>query len=79
VTQIESLLAAFSGGGKAKNHKEPCQESREPVEPQHCCVWPRKFESVLRYELVRCHDKDAMFLLPTGPVSCTAQDHKGDA
>ena len=35
----------FQVGGSANNHKEPCQESRVPVEPQECCVWPRKFES----------------------------------
>jgi hypothetical protein len=53
VSQIESLSAAFSGGGTAKNHKESCRESREPVEPQECCVWPRTFESVVRNELVQ--------------------------
>jgi hypothetical protein len=52
----ESLSAAFSGGGTAKNHKEPCRESREPVEPQKCCVWPKTFESVARNELVRRHE-----------------------
>jgi hypothetical protein len=31
--QIESLSAAFAGGGKAKSYKELYQESREPVEP----------------------------------------------
>ena len=61
MTQIESLSAAFSGGETAKNRKEPCRESREPVEPQECCVWPRKFESVARNGLVRCHDAPAMF------------------
>jgi len=61
MTQIESLSAAFSGGGTAKNRKEPCRESREPVDPQECCVWPRRFESVARNELVRCHNAAAMF------------------
>ena len=61
MTQFESLSVVFSGGGTAKNCKEPCRESREPVEPQECCVWPRKFESVARNELVRCHDAAAMF------------------
>ena len=56
MTQIESLSAASSGGGTAKNRKEPCRKSREPVEPQECCVWPRKFESVARNELVLCHE-----------------------
>jgi len=42
--------------GTGKNRKEPCRESREPLEPQECCVWPRKFESVARNELVRCHE-----------------------
>jgi hypothetical protein len=78
VSQVESLSAAFSGGGTAKNHKEACRESREPVEPQECCVWPRTFESVARNELVRCHDAGATFPLPTGPVSCAAQHHEGD-
>jgi len=45
VTQIESFSVAFSSGGSANNHKEPRRESRVPVEPQECCVWPRKFES----------------------------------
>jgi len=36
VTQIESLSAAFSGAGIAKNRKEPCRESWERVEPQEC-------------------------------------------
>jgi len=44
-TQIEFLSAAFSGGGTANNRKEPCRDSKVPVEPQECCVWPRKFES----------------------------------
>jgi len=35
-------------GGTVKNRKEPFQKSREPAEPQECCVWPRKFESVAR-------------------------------
>jgi len=61
MSQIESLSAVFSGGGTAKNRKEPCRESREPVEPQGFCVWPRKFESVARNELVRCQDADATF------------------
>ena len=78
MTRIESLSAAFSGGGTAKNCKEPYWESREPVEPQECCVWPRKFESVARNELVRCHDAAATFPLPTGAVSCAAQHHEGD-
>ena len=47
VTQIESFPAVFSRGGSANNRKEPCQETRVPVEPQECCVWPRKFESAL--------------------------------
>jgi len=59
MTQIESLSAAFSGGRTSKNGKEPCRESREPVEPQECCVCPRRFESVARNELVRCHDATA--------------------
>ena len=41
-------------------------------------VWPRKFESVARNELVRCHDAAAMFPLPTGLDSCTAQHCEGD-
>jgi len=61
MTQIESLSAAFSGGETAKNRKEPCRESREPLKPQECCLWPRKFESVARNDLVRCHDADATF------------------
>ena len=61
VTQIESLSATFSGGGTAKNRKEQCWESREPVKPQECCVWPRKFEPIARNELVRCHDAAATF------------------
>jgi hypothetical protein len=32
VTQIESFSAAFSSGGSVNNRKEPCQESRMPVE-----------------------------------------------
>ena len=79
MNQIKSLSAAFSGGGTAKNRKKPCRESREPVEPQECCVWPRKFESVARNELVRCHDAAATFPLPTRPVSCAAQHHQGDS
>jgi len=78
MTQIQSLSAAFSGGGTAKNRKEPWRESREPVEPQECYVWPRKFESVARNGLVHFHDAAATFPLPTGPVSCVAQHHKGD-
>jgi hypothetical protein len=35
----------------------------KPVKPQECCVWPRKFESVARNELVHCHDATATFLL----------------
>jgi hypothetical protein len=61
VNQIESLSAAFSGGGTAKHRKNPCWESIEPAEPQECCVWPRKFESVARNELVLCHDAAATF------------------
>jgi len=78
VTQIESLSAAFSGGGTANNRKEPCREIREPVEPQECYVWPRKFESVARNGLVRCHDAAATFPLPIGTVSWAAQHHEGD-
>jgi hypothetical protein len=33
----------------------------EPVEPHECCVSPRKFESVARNGLVRCHDAAATF------------------
>ena len=73
-----SLSAAFSGEETAKYRKEPCEERREPVEPQECCVWPRKFESVARNELVRCRDADATLPLPTGPVSCAAQHHESD-
>jgi hypothetical protein len=62
VTQIELLSAAFSGGGTVKNRNEPSRESMEPVEPQECCVWPRRFESVARNELVRFHDAAATFL-----------------
>jgi hypothetical protein len=47
--------------GTAKNRRKPCRESREPVHSQECCVWPRKFESVARNELVRCHDAAATF------------------
>jgi hypothetical protein len=61
MTQIESLSAVFSGGGTAENRTDPCHESMEPVEPKECCVWPRKFESVTRNELVRCHDAAASF------------------
>jgi len=61
MTQFKSVSATFSGGGTAKNRKEPCRESREPVEPQKCCVWPRKFESVARNELVLCHDASVTF------------------
>jgi len=61
MTQIEPLSAAFSGGGTTKIRKEPCWESMETVEPQECCVWPRKFESFARNELVRCHDAAATF------------------
>ena len=56
MTKIESLSVASSDGGTAKNRKKQCRESREPVEPQECCVWPRKVESVARNELVRCHE-----------------------
>jgi hypothetical protein len=58
VTQIGF---AFSGGGTTKNRKDPCRESMKPVEPQECYTWPRKFESVARNELVRCHDAAATF------------------
>jgi len=61
MTQIESLSAAFSGGETGKNCKEPCRESRKFVESQECCVWPRRFESVARNELVCCHDAAATF------------------
>jgi len=61
MTQFKCLSAAFSGGETDKNRKEPCRESRESVEPQECCVWPRSFESVARNELVRCHDIAATF------------------
>ena len=56
MTQIESLSAASSGGGKAKNRKEPCRESRQSIELQECCIWPRKFKSDARNVLVRCHE-----------------------
>jgi len=61
MTEIESLSAAFSDGGTAKYRKDPCQEVREPLEPQECCVWPKTFESVARNELVRCHYAAATF------------------
>jgi hypothetical protein len=60
------LSAAFSGGGTAKNRTAPCRESVEPVEPQECYIWPRKFESVARNELVRCYDAAATF--PQGKI-----------
>jgi len=60
MTQVESLSATFSSGVTAKNRKAPCRESREPVEPQVCCVWPRKFESGAKNELVR-YDAAATF------------------
>ena len=42
LNQFESLSPAFSGGGTAKNRKEPCRESRESVEPQECCFLAKK-------------------------------------
>jgi hypothetical protein len=38
----------------------------EPFKPQECNIWPRKFESVARNELVRCHDATATF--PHGQI-----------
>jgi hypothetical protein len=38
----------------------------EPVKPQECYIWPRKFESVAMNELVRCHDAAATF--PHGQI-----------
>jgi hypothetical protein len=38
----------------------------QPVEPQECYIWPIKFESVARNELVRCHDAAATF--PHGQI-----------
>jgi hypothetical protein len=66
VTQAEFLSAAFSGGGTAKNRKDPCWEIMEPVEPQECYIWPRKFESFASNELVRCYDAAATF--PHGQI-----------
>jgi len=37
-TQVGYLSAAFSVWGIAKNHKEPCRESREPDESGECCL-----------------------------------------
>jgi hypothetical protein len=38
----------------------------EPVEPQECYIWLRKFESVARNKLVRCHDAAVTF--PHGQI-----------
>ncbi|PNF31785.1 hypothetical protein B7P43_G12164 [Cryptotermes secundus] len=71
-------FSSISSWEIAKRHTEPCRGSREPDEPQGCCVWRRKSESDVQNGRVRYHDGAAKFLLPTDPVICTAQHHEGD-
>ena len=80
VTQIESLSAVFSGGGTANNCKQPYRESREPVKAQECFVWPRKFESVARNELVlrhefRGHSRQGQIIGQNGMYRTSAYPH----
>jgi hypothetical protein len=58
----QATFGCFFRWGTAKNRKDTCRESMETVEPQECYIWPRKFKSVARNELVHCHDAAATFL-----------------
>jgi hypothetical protein len=72
------LLAVSSISGTARNHKEPCQESREPGEPAECRAWPGNPGSGVMNELGRCHDAAASCVRPTSPVSCAELHHEDD-
>jgi len=60
MTQIEFLSAVFSGGGTAKIARSHVGRVGS-LSNHRSVVWPRKFESVVRNGLVRCHDAAAMF------------------
>jgi hypothetical protein len=51
----------FSISGTARNHKEPCKESREPGEPAECRAWPGNPGLGVKNELGHCHDAAASF------------------
>ena len=46
-------------------------------EPQECCVWLWNSELHAQNGLVCCHDGADKILLPTDPVVCITQHHKG--
>ena len=78
LTQNGSLLTAFSAWETAKSHTELRRVSREPDEPQECCVWRGKPESNAQNGQERYHDGAAKFVLPTDSVVCAEQHHEGD-
>jgi hypothetical protein len=49
----------YSISGTARNHKEPCQESRDPGEPAECHAWPGNPGSDVMNELGCCDDAAA--------------------
>jgi hypothetical protein len=63
--------------GTARNHKEPCQESREPGEFVECRAWLGNPGSGVMIELGHCHDAASSCMHPTAPVPC-AKLHHGD-
>jgi hypothetical protein len=64
--------------GTARNHKEPCQENREPGQPSECHAWQEDPGSGVMNELGRCHDAAASCVHPTAPDPCTKLHHEDD-
>jgi hypothetical protein len=64
--------------GKARNHKEPYQESKKLGEPAQCCDWPINPETGMMNELGRCHYAAASCVRSTAPVSCTELHYEDD-
>jgi len=78
VTEIESLSAAFSGGDQPIIAWSHVGKVGNLLNHINVLFWPRKFESVARNELVRCHDAAATSRLPKVPVPSTAQHCESD-
>ncbi|XP_071041394.1 O-acyltransferase like protein-like [Parasteatoda tepidariorum] len=76
--QSNANEVAFSALGKAKNRREPCQESRVVDEPLVCCVLSRSSELNGKNVRERYHDRASNCVLPTDPGACASLRHEGD-
>jgi hypothetical protein len=63
--------------GTARNHKEPCQKSKEPGEAMEYCDWPGNPGRCVINELGRCHNAAASCVRSTAPVSEMYHENDG--